>query len=132
MNLNKVELVGGLTKPPELRFTQGGYPFVTFTLAVNGTRYDSKERSDVVTTQYIGCQLWGHLATVLAEELERAVGERLYVLGELDQSEWEDKDGKRQSRTRVKVMHWLRIDPRTSDSRQQAVAESWGPDEAPF
>jgi single-stranded DNA-binding protein len=51
--MNRVELVGGLTRPPDLRFTQGGMGICEASLAVNGARYDSEARSQVVTTVYV-------------------------------------------------------------------------------
>ncbi len=110
--MNKVELAGGLTTVPELKYTPGGWPILSWTLAVNGARYDSKERQQVVTTSFIRCEMAGPNAEYWADELGEAKGEKLYVLGELSQQSWEDREGKKQSRTRVDVMVVHRLSPK--------------------
>lgn len=112
--MNRVELVGGLTKAVDARFINE-YPMSAFTLAVNGTRWSSEDRTQIVTTTYVSCQAWGHQAKRLMDD-DPKVGERLYILGELDQSSWEDKDGKRQQKTRVRVTYYVRLDPRGGET----------------
>lgn len=109
--MNRVELHGGLVGNPEWGFTRGGTAFASCTLAVSGTRWDSQSKQEVVTTQYVRLQLWGGMAEQLME-LNPGKGEKLYVVGELDQSEWEDQDGKKQKRTRVRVLFFIPTNPR--------------------
>lgn len=131
-NLNRVELIGGLTQSGDLlRFTRGGYPFAQFTLAVNDTRYNSQARKQEVTTDFVSVQLWGPLALRFAEEEPRP-GDRIYVLGKVDQSEYEDKDGNKVSKTRVRAHFYQRLDPREEmDERPDHEAPS-PRDEPPF
>lgn len=119
MNLNRVELIGGLTQTGDiLRYTRGGYPYAAFTLAVNDTRYDSQKREQVVTTDFVAVQLWGQLAVQFAEEEPRP-GERIYVLGKVDQSEYEDSEGKKVSKTRVRADFYVRLTPPLEDRQPQ-------------
>jgi hypothetical protein len=50
MNLNRVELVGGLMRDPETRQAKNGQSFLEVTLAVNGTRFDPTIGEQVVTS----------------------------------------------------------------------------------
>ena len=127
MNLNKVELIGGVVRPPDLQYTKGGYPHARMTLAVNDTRYSKDEGGQVAVTHYISCQIWGTLAVNLAE-VDITKGEKLYVLGSLDQSEYEDKDGNKVSKTRVRVAFVERLEPPEIDYQAPDLPD----EEAPF
>ena len=76
---------------------------MNFTMVVDGTpRYDKEKDAHIAFPNFISVNVWGDLAQYLStQRLEK--GEMIHVLGELDQSSWEDKDGKKQSKTRVKA-----------------------------
>lgn len=101
--MNRVELVGGLTRDPEIKITQSGAVTWFATIAVNGTRYDTETRGQVVKTTYVALSAFGWLAEQLTEgAYER--GDELHVLGELDQYEIEKEDGKKDRKTRVRPL----------------------------
>jgi len=104
--MNRVELRGRLTRPPEFQVTRNGASLLTATVVVPSTpRWDKETDKDVSLPNFIAIQAWGKTAEYLdSQRLEQ--GEIVYVIGELSQSEWEDKDGKKQSKTRVAI-HWL-------------------------
>lgn len=64
--LNNVQLLGRLTKEPELRYTPSGTGVARFTLAVNRKLSKEKrveaERNNQPTADFIGCQAWGKSA----------------------------------------------------------------------
>lgn len=125
--MNRVELIGGLTRDAELRSVGQGTPLLEFTLALNGTRYSAEKREQVVTTTFVRCQAWGWLGEQLAD-LVLLKGETVHVLGELDQYEVEKDDGSKDSRTRIRV-HTLTPTRRKSysDPEPQKV-----PQDVPF
>jgi single stranded DNA-binding protein len=98
VNLNRVELVGGLTKDPVVREGRNGGQFVELQLAVNGTRFDPDEGKQVVSTTFVVALLFGPPAD-LAGELTK--GDEVYLLGELGQREVRTKDGETDRKTRV-------------------------------
>lgn len=107
--MNRVELVGRLVKELDFHYTSKGWPYVRFTLVVDGeSRYDSEAKIAIAPSNFISCVLWGPVAEFYAEA-EVGKGERLYVLGELDQSEIETADGEKESKTRVKVHRLERL-----------------------
>lgn len=101
--MNRVELVGGLTREPEVRITPSGTATWFATLAVPGTRYDSSARQEVVKTTYVSLVAFGWQAEQLTDE-NYGKGDTLHVLGELDQYEKEGPDGQKERKTRVSVL----------------------------
>jgi single stranded DNA-binding protein len=96
VNLNRVELVGGLTRDPVLRDGRHGGVFVEVTVAVNGTRWDGS--AQVVTTTFVTVLAYGPPADMLRELTK---GDEVYVLGELGQREVPKSDGGVEKKTRV-------------------------------
>jgi len=99
-NLNKVLLMGRLTRDPESRSTQGGSAVVNFGLAVNRTytRRDSGEK--VEETTFVDCEAWGRSGETIARYMSK--GRQIFVEGRLKFDSWE-RDGQRRSKLSVVV-----------------------------
>lgn len=95
VELNKVIMIGRLTKDPDLRFTPSGMPVTEFRLAVNHTfrGKDGQEREPEVC--FIDVSLFGRTAEVAKQYLNK--GREVYVEGRLKFDTWE-KDGQRRSK----------------------------------
>jgi single-strand DNA-binding protein len=103
MEMNQVEIEGGVVNEVDVGFTASGRAWCRFTLAVPDVVYNPKERREQIATHFISCQAWGYVAEqLIAGDPQK--GEKLYVRGKLDQSEYEDNQGKKQSKTRVQVI----------------------------
>ena len=89
--MNSVNLIGRLTRDPELRETKGGKPVCTMRLAVNGVREGDVTYVDVVTFDKQAEACAGHLAK----------GRQVAVAGRLSYSEWEADDGSKRSKHEV-------------------------------
>jgi len=99
-NLNKVFLIGNLTRDPELRYTPSGMAVVDFGMAVNRRwKGQDGERRDEVC--FVDVQAWGRQAELISEYCRK--GRSLFVEGRLTYDSWEGKDGQRRSRLRVTV-----------------------------
>jgi single-strand binding protein len=95
--LNKVILIGRLTKDPELRFTAGsGVAVTTFTLAVD--RNFSNQQGER-TADFIPIVVWRKLAEVCANNLTK--GQQVAVSGRIQTRSWDGNDGKRRWTTEV-------------------------------
>ncbi len=96
-SLNRVLLMGNLTRDPELRYTPGGAAVCEFSIAINRS-YTSKtgEKKDEVT--YLDIVAWARQAEICAEYLKK--GRPVFVEGRLTQDRWE-QDGQKRSRIRV-------------------------------
>src|SRR5246127_3027545 len=88
-NINRVVLVGNLTRDPELRHTPGGTPVCSLRIAVNGRRRDeSGNWAD--KPNYFSVSVFGNQAESCAQYLSK--GRPVAIDGRLDWAEWE-KDG---------------------------------------
>ena len=89
-NLNKVMLMGNLTRDPELRHTPSGTPVADFGLAIN-RRYKDGHGELQEEATFVDITAWGRQAEVLQEYVRK--GDPLFVEGRLRLDEWEAKDG---------------------------------------
>jgi single-strand DNA-binding protein len=98
-NLNKVMLIGNLTRDPELSYTPRGSAVCDLSLAINRSWTDEHgEKKEEVT--FVGVVLYGRLAEIAGEYLRK--GRPVYIEGRLRQDSWEDRDtGKKQTKTRI-------------------------------
>ena len=99
-NVNKVILIGNLTRDPELRVTPKGTPLCSFGLAVNRTFKDDAGQSRDETT-FVDIEAWGKQGEVIAKYCVK--GRPLYVEGRLKYDSWEDKTSG-QKRNKLKVV----------------------------
>jgi single-strand DNA-binding protein len=101
-NGNQVVLVGNLTDDPELRFTAGGVPVASFTLAINRRFRDptTNEWKDG-DTSFLRCNVWRQQAEHAAESLTK--GARAIVVGRLRSRSWETQDGQKRTATEIEV-----------------------------
>jgi len=98
--LNKVLLMGNLTRDPELRVTPKGTSICQFSLAINRQfKMESGETREEVT--YIDIEAWGKQGETIAKYVTK--GRPLYVEGRLRLDQWEDKNTK-EKRSRMKVV----------------------------
>jgi len=99
-SLNKVLLMGNLTRDPELRVTPKGTSICQFSLAINREfKLESGEKKEEVT--YVDVEAWGKQGETIAKYVTK--GRPLYVEGRLRLDQWEDKDTK-EKRSRMKVV----------------------------
>jgi single-strand DNA-binding protein len=96
-DINRVTLVGRLTRDPELRHTQGGAAVLQMGLAVNGRVRDGDNWTD--KPNYFDVKVWGQQAESLYKSLTK--GRRIAVDGRLDWQTWGEGENKR---TKVEVV----------------------------
>jgi single-strand DNA-binding protein len=100
--LNKVVLIGSMTRDTELRYTPRGTPLADISVAINrvtgGGESGNERREEVI---FVDVTLWGRLAEIVAEFGGK--GKPLFVEGRLHLDTWEDKTT-HQKRSRLKVV----------------------------
>ena len=101
-SLNKVIIIGNLTRDPELRFTQSGVPVVNFKIASNKRYKDSLGivKEDVC---YIGVVAWEKLAESCRDYLKK--GSAVLVEGELRSRLKENEDGTKRNFVEIKAFY---------------------------
>lgn len=111
-NLNKVFLIGNLTRDPELRYIPSGSAVATFTVAVNRV-FKSQAGEKKEQTSFIRIVVWGRRAEVCGEYLSK--GSPVFVEGRLQSRDWETQDGQKRSTTEVVAdnIQFLRMGPKT-------------------
>ena len=114
-NVNKVILMGNLTRDPELRYTPKGTAVADVGLAINrvfGT--DGGERREETT--FVDVTLWGRQAELAQQYLCKGRG--VYIEGRLQMDTWEDKaSGQKRSKLKV-VAENLQFLPSSGGSNQ--------------
>ncbi|MBU1694727.1 MAG: single-stranded DNA-binding protein, partial [Verrucomicrobia bacterium] len=99
-NLNKVFLVGNVTRDPEVRYTPTGTAVTDLGLAVNET-YKNKAGELVETTTFVDVVVWGRQAETCGEYLSK--GSPALVEGRLQLDQWQTEAGEKRSRLRVRA-----------------------------
>lgn len=99
-SLNKVMILGNLTRDPELRYTAKGTPVCTFGVATN-REWSPSDREEVFeATEFHNVVAWSKLAELCAQLLFK--GRKVYIEGRLRTRSWEDAEtGKRLYRTEI-------------------------------
>jgi len=97
-NLNKVLLIGNLTRAPELRYTPSGTAVADLRLAVN-RNYSTQTGERREETCFLTVVVWGKQAESCGEYLDK--GSQVFVEGRLQTRDWEGKDGQKRTATEV-------------------------------
>jgi single-strand DNA-binding protein len=122
-SLNKVFLIGNLTRDPELRYIPSGSAVATFTLAVNRV-YNTQSGEKKEQTSFLRIVVWGRRAEVCGEYLSK--GSPVFVEGRLQSRDWEAQDGQKRNTVEVVAdnIQFLRggsKQPQASGQSQQAA-----------
>lgn len=96
--LNRVVLIGNLTRDPELRSTPSGVPVTTLGLAVN-RRWTNKVGERVESTDYFNIVAWSKLAELCSQYLKK--GSPIAVDGRLQSRSWETEEGQKRSKVEI-------------------------------
>ena len=120
--VNRVILVGRLTRDPEMVTTSKGTAIAKLRLATNFYSKD-EDGNRVEDVQYLSLVAFGRLAEICREYLTR--GRLIYAEGKLRTKEWDGKDGLRRYTTEVNLdqMHMIGPRPESADEPAAAVPE---------
>lgn len=124
--MNKVILLGRLTKDPEVRYTQNNTLVASFTLAVNRRFTKEGERQ----ADFINIVAWNKTGEFASKYFQK--GQQVGVIGRLQTRNWDDQDGKKHYVTEV-----IAEEVYFADSKKEITAEEPTPfetseDELPF
>ena len=130
-NLNKVILMGHLTRDPEMRYLPNGSAVAKFSLAVNRTWKDKESGNAKEETVFVECTAFSRTAEVVGEYVKK--GSPLYVEGRLKQDNWDDKQtGQKRSKLVVNVENVQLLGTKTEGSapapKAKAKAQEAHPD----
>ena len=120
-DLNKVLLIGRLTRDPELRQTGSGTSYCRFSIANNRSYTANGERREEVS--YFNCTAWARTAEVINQYCRK--GKQVAIEGRLQQRSWDGQDGKKQYAVDV-VVDNLQMLGAPSDGGGQGGGGSYG------
>ncbi len=103
-SLNKAILIGNVGSDPEIRTVGNGGKVAQFSLAT-GRVWNDAAGAKQEKTEWHRCVVWNNKASSLADVVEKFVkkGERVYVEGEIEYRQWQDKDGQTRYTTEIKI-----------------------------
>ncbi len=100
---NRVELIGNITRDPELRYTPQGNAVVTFSIATNRTFISDGEKKEEADFHKVVA--WNKLAELCSQLLKK--GNRVFVSGRLQNRTWEGQDGQQRNSTEIVIEDML-------------------------
>ena len=111
-SLNKVMLIGNLTRDPELKYTPSGAAVCTFGVATNRDwKTDTGEKKEDV--EFHNIVAWSKLAEICANLLKK--GRKVFVEGRLATRTWQAQDGTPRNRTEVVINDMVILDKKMDD-----------------
>lgn len=116
---NRVELIGNLTRDPELRYTPNGAAVCTFGVATNRTFVSEGERREEVDFHRLVA--WNKLAELCNQLLKK--GHKVFISGRLQTRSWEGADGVQRQVTEIVVEDMIVLTPRVN-GEAAAIPES--------
>lgn len=129
-SLNKVTLIGNLTRDPELRYTPQGTAVCTFGIATNRQwTTDAGEKKE--DAEFHRAVAWNKLAEICSQLLTK--GRKVYVEGRLQTRSWTGQDGNQRTSTEIVINDMIILDSRrdTQVSGEFEIPEEVAPDVAP-
>lgn len=111
-SLNKVELIGNLTRDPELRYTPQGTGVCTFGLATNRSwvTEGGEKKEDV---EYHKIVAWNKLGELCSQLLTK--GRKVYVEGRLSTRSWTGQDGAQRQTTEIVISDMIILDSKRAE-----------------
>lgn len=108
-SLNRAEVLGNLTRDPELRTLPSGQSVCGFAVATN-RRWKDKDGNFKEDTQYHEVIIWGKQGELASQMLSK--GKKVYVEGRLQTSSWEGTDGAKRSKTEIVADNFIPLAPK--------------------
>ena len=120
-SLNRVQLIGNLTRDPELRYTPSGTAVCTFSVATNrGWTTDTGEKKEEVEFHRIVA--WNKLAELCSQFLTK--GRKVFVEGRLATRSWTAQDGTQKQTTEIVISDMILLDNRRTEGGEASAKQN--------
>ncbi len=120
--MNQIQLIGRLTRNPELRYTPNNKPVASFTIAVNRIGQD--------TADFINCVVWNNQAKNLCKYQEK--GSQIAIVGSLRVEKYQDNNGDNRYKTYVLANHIDYLDKKNKENGKDINVTTTEEKEDPF
>lgn len=133
-SINKVFVIGNLTRDPEMRQTPNGQSVCTFGVATN-REWITRDGRKLQSTEFHECVAWARLAEVCAKYLRK--GKLVYIEGYLKTRSWDTPEGIKRFRTEIIVQDMIMLEKRKMEEgeyipEEGATPMEESPSEAPL
>ena len=115
--MNKVLLMGNLTRDPELKYLQSGTPVCNFGLALNNSWTDQQTGERREDTCFVEIEAWQKQAEVINEYFVK--GSQILIEGSLKFESWETPAGEKRNRLKVRMQRFEFVGRRADGNSQQ-------------
>jgi len=113
--INKVILIGNLTRDPEIKETQNGQKITTFGIATN-REWSTNTGEQKKSTEFHEIAAWGGLAEICGKYLKK--GKLVYLEGYLKTRSWETENGDKKFRTEIVLHDMIMLDKKSSNDQE--------------
>jgi single-strand DNA-binding protein len=113
MSLNRAQIIGNLTKDPEVRQTPNGTLVASFTVATNHTWRDQSGNKQE-KAEFHNMVAWGKLAEICQSYLKK--GKKIFIEGRIQTRDWEGDDGIKRYKTEVIADNMIMLSGREGES----------------
>lgn len=107
MSLNRAQIIGNVTRDPELRQIPGGQTVASFSVATNFTWTDSSGQKQE-KAEFHNIVVWRKLAEIVGQYVKK--GSKVYVEGRIQTRDWEGEDGVKRYRTEIVAENVIILD----------------------
>lgn len=121
LNLNRAQILGNLTRDPEMRYTPNGQAVSNFAVATN-RRWKNQDGSNGEATEYHDIVVWGKQAENVSPMLKK--GQPVYIEGRLQTRSWEGQDGAKRYKTEIIADNIIVLASRGSQQEESFPEES--------
>jgi single-strand DNA-binding protein len=116
MSLNKAQIIGNLTRDPEMRQIPGGQIVTTFSVATNFTWNDQNgQRQEKV--EFHNVVAWRKLGEICGQYLKK--GSKIFLEGRIQTRSWEAEDGSKKYRTEIIADNMIMLDKKGASGNHQ-------------
>lgn len=129
MNLNKVMIIGNLTRDPETRNLPSGQSISSFSVATNRRWKDTQTGEPKEASEFHNIVAWGKLADICNQYLKK--GSKVYMEGRLQTRSWDDQNGNKKYRTEIVANNLIMLDRAGSVPSTKSEAPEPKKDEKP-
>lgn len=114
-SVNKIIIIGNLTRDPEMRQTPNGQNVTTFGIATN-REWVTQNGERKNSAEFHECVAWARLAEICSQHLKK--GNLVYVEGYLKTRSWEAEDGTKRFKTEIVVQDMIILEKRKNSSEE--------------
>lgn len=118
MSLNRAQLIGNLTRDPEMKQIPGGQVVTTFSIATNFTWTDQAGQKQE-KPEFHNIVAWRKLAEICGQYLKK--GSKVFIEGRIQTRNWEAEDGSKKYRTEIIADSMIMLDGKKGDMMGQGM-----------